>query len=246
MNPGIVAAAAVLAIGAIVAVSAREGRVAVLGLALALVAAPLVSDPLPAITSLAIRLTGAVLAAYLILAALRTDATSTLGTHLGWPVQVLQAVAAAIIGYGIASQAALGGVGAGVPGGGGSGTGTDGGPEMIVSLGVAAGAAVVVVAIEPIVAARDGLRLGIGLLLALTGVTVMRNALLGSVGGIEHIVVAATIASIAAATAVICLGAAASGGSLSLSRLPRSIRARRPAGPERRHHPDDPADEDPA
>ena len=245
MNPGIVAAAAVLAIGAIVAISAREGRVAVLGLALALVAAPLVSEPLPAITSLAIRLTGAVLAAYLILAVLRTDATTTLGTHLGWPVQILQAVAAAIIGYGIASQTALGAVGLGTPVGG-TGGGADGGAETIVSLGVAAGAAVLVVAIEPIVAARDGLRLGIGLLLALTGVTVMRTALLGSVGGIEHIVVAATIASIAAATAVICLGAAASGGSLSLSRLPRSIRARRPAGPERRHHPDDPADEEPA
>lgn len=232
MNPGIVAAAIVLVLGAVVAVSAREGRLAVLGLAVVLVAAPVVADPLPPITSLAIRLTGAVLAAYLIRAALRAGSATTLGTHLGWPVVVLQAAAAAVIGFGIALDAAFGLEGAAAPDGVPVLAGAL--PDFVLPIGVAAGAAVLVLSIEPIAAARDGLRLGIGLLLALSSMTVIRGALLGPAGGLEHIVVAATIAAIAAGTAVVCLGAAASGGGLSLSRLPASIRARRPAATDGR------------
>jgi len=224
----VAASAAILGIGAVVAASAREGRVAVLGLAVVLVAAPLVMDPLPSVTVLAIRLTGSVLAAYLIHAALRSE-PSTLGTHLGWPVQALAAIAAGVVGFGIAAEAALGLVGLGAE------TDPAGGATVVyrpaalaLHLGVAAGAATIVLSIEPIVAARDSLRLGIGLLLALTGLTVIREALVGPAGGLEHIVIAATIAAIAAATAVVCLGATASGDGLALTRIPRSIRARRP------------------
>jgi len=223
----IVASAAILGIGAVVAASAREGRVAVLGLAVAMVAAPLVADPLPAVTVLAIRLTGSVLAAYLIHAALRSE-PSTLGTHLGWPVQLLVAIAAGIIGFGIAGEAALGfvGLGPGVPAGGSPAA--PGAATLALYAGVAAGTATIVLAVEPIVAARDGLRLGIGLLLALTGLTVFREALIGPTDGLEHILIAATTAAVAAGTAVVCLGAAASGDGLVLGRIPRSLRARRP------------------
>ena len=228
MNLLIVASAVVLGIGAVVAASAREGRVAVLGLAIALVAAPLVADPLPSVTVLAIRLTGSVLAAYLIHAALRSE-PSTLGTHLGWPVQLLVAVAAGVIGFGIAGEAALGLVGLGAETDPGGGSPVVYGPATLaLFLGVAAGTATIVLSVEPIVAARDGLRLGIGLLLALTGLTVFREALIGPTDGLEHILIAATTAAVAAGTAVVCLGAAASGDGLALSRIPRSIRARRP------------------
>ncbi len=230
MNPVVIAAALALVIGAVVAVSAREGRLAVIGLALALVAAPLLADPLPSVIGLAVRLTGAVLAAYLIRAALHSGPVFTLGTHLGWPVQVLQAVGAGAIGLGIAIEAVS------IPGIGGS----DGTPAgaMTAAIAVAAGAAAIVLAVEPIVSARDGLRLGVGLLLALNGLSVIRVALLGSAGGLEHIVVAAALASIAAGTAVVCLGAAASGGGLALSRVPSPIRARRPTPIERPWHDD--------
>lgn len=225
MNLLIVASAAILGIGAVVAASAREGRVAVLGLAVAMVAAPLVADPLPAVTVLAIRLTGSVLAAYLIHAALRSE-PSTLGTHLGWPVQLLVAIAAGIIGFGIAGEAALGLVGLGPETGGPPAA--PGPATLALYVGVAAGTATIVLAVEPIVAARDGLRLGIGLLLALTGLTVFREALIGPTDGLEHILIAATTAAVAAGTAVVCLGAAASGDGLALGRIPRSLRARRP------------------
>ncbi len=220
------AAALVLIGGAVLAVSAREGRVAVLGLALVLVTGPLVAEPLPPITSLAIRLTGAVLAAYLIRAALRSSSGMTLGTHLGWPVQILQAAAASVIGFGIALEAAVGPTGIGA-GDGGAGL-LDPSAGLATPIGVAAGAAVLVLSFEPIVAARDGLRLGLGLLLALTAMTVIRSALLGAPSGLEHIVVAATFAAVAAGTAVVCLGASAAGGDLSLPRIPDSLRARRP------------------
>lgn len=224
----VVASAAILGVGAVVAASAREGRVAVLGLALVMVAAPLVADPLPSVTVLAIRLTGSVLAVYLIHAALRSE-PSTLGTHLGWPVQLLVAIAAGVIGFGIAAEAALVLVGPGAATDPGSGAAiASGTSNLALHLGVAAAAATIVLAIEPIVAARDVLRLGIGLLLALTGLTVFRVALVGPADGLEQIVIAVTTAAVAGATAVVCLGAAASGDGLALSRIPRSIRARRP------------------
>lgn len=224
----VVASAAILGVGAVMAASAREGRVAVLGLAIVLMAAPLVADPLPSVTVLAIRLTGSVLAAYLIHAALRSE-PSTLGTHLGWPVQLLVAIAAGVIGFGIAGEAPLGLVSPAI------GTDPTTGPAIVssstslaVRLGVAAATATIVLAIEPIVAVRDVLRLGIGMLLALTGLTVFREALVGPADGLEQIVIAVTTAAIAGATAVVCMGAAASGDGLSLSRIPRSIRTRRP------------------
>ncbi|MEK6721542.1 MAG: hypothetical protein AABZ33_12885 [Chloroflexota bacterium] len=231
MSPVVVAAALALVIGAVVAVSARESRLAVIGLAVALVAAPLVADPLPSVIGLAVRLTGAILAAYLIRAALRSGAVLTLGTHLGWPVQVLQAVGAGAIGLGIAMEAGS------IPGGAGSSGTPDG--VTAAAVAVAAGAVAIVLAVEPIVSARDGLRLGVGLLLAVNGFSVVRTALLGSGGGLEHIVVAAALASIAAGTAVVCLGAAASGGGLALSHVPSPIRGRRPTPVDRPWQDDD-------
>ncbi len=223
MNPALAAAAFALVIGAVMAVSAREGRVAVLGLVIALVATPLVADPLPSVPALAIRLTAAILAAYLVRSALHGGPTVTLGSHLGWPVHVVQAATAAVIGYGIATAGTFAVAPSGPP---------DGALPTVVPLGLAAAAAVLVLAFEPIALARDGLRLGIGLLLALSAVSVAASAVLGQADALAQIVVAASTATIAAGTAVVCIGATAASGDLALSRIPSSLRTRRPGSDE--------------
>ncbi|HEY6571038.1 MAG TPA: hypothetical protein VIZ22_12145, partial [Candidatus Limnocylindrales bacterium] len=85
MTPLLVALAGLVAVGGIVAVSAREPRFAVLGVIIALVGAGYVADPLPSLAALAARLTGAVLGGYLIWVALRRAPAQTAGWHVGWP-----------------------------------------------------------------------------------------------------------------------------------------------------------------
>ena len=66
MNPVLGAVAAVVVTGAVIAISAREGRLAVVGLAATLVFAALLGTPLDAPLGLAASLTGGILAAYLL------------------------------------------------------------------------------------------------------------------------------------------------------------------------------------
>src|SRR5690606_39064001 len=94
VNPALTAVAIVAVAGAVVAVSAREGRVAVLGLVLALVVSPLVALPVPDVLSLAIRMVAGVLAAYLLWAVLRGPSRRTAGSRLGWPVEAVVALVA--------------------------------------------------------------------------------------------------------------------------------------------------------
>jgi membrane protease YdiL (CAAX protease family) len=65
VNPALAGVAIVVIVGAIVAGSARNARTAILGLVVALVAAPLLADPPAAPLGLAARLVAAVLAGYL-------------------------------------------------------------------------------------------------------------------------------------------------------------------------------------
>ena len=119
MNPILAGVALVVTAGAVTAISAREARAALVGLAIALVASPFLGDPLPQVSTLAMRVVGAALAAYLLRAAL--EAAHPLpargprlpgGSRIGWPAEALIAVAAWVVAVylanGLASMASTG------------------------------------------------------------------------------------------------------------------------------------------
>jgi len=99
VNPALAGVALVVIVGAVVAGSAKNGRTAILGLVVTLVAAPLLADPPAAPLGLAARLVAAVLAGYLLWVATRGPAARTGGTLVGWPTEAFLAIAAAVVGY---------------------------------------------------------------------------------------------------------------------------------------------------
>jgi hypothetical protein len=172
VNPIAAALAVVAVAGAVVALSVRDGRIALVGLLATLVAAPLVSPGADDPWAAAARLVAAVLAAYLLRLPLR-DRPATLGSRLGWPAEALAAAAAFLAGA-AAHEVAMPGLG----------------PVEAT----AAGCALLVLAAAPMLERVDVLRLGLGLLLALTGADLVRAGLAGPPPALESIVVAAALA----------------------------------------------------
>ncbi len=178
MTPILVALAGLVAVGGIVAVSAREPRFAVLGVIIALVGAGYVADPLPSLVALAARLAGAVLGGYLIWVALRRAPAQTAGWHVGWPGAVALAVAAFAAGWFAAGTlaTALGATTGEGPSAAGVATALSAG-SPVARAALAAAFALVALAAAPVLVARDVLRLGIGLLLLIAAAGLVRNAL---------------------------------------------------------------------
>jgi hypothetical protein len=187
VTPLLVALAGLVAIGAIVAVSAREPRFAVLGLIIALVAGAYVADPLPSVAALGARLAGAALAGYLIWVALRHAPAQTAGWHVGWPGATALAVGAFAAGWlasGTLATALAATTGEG-PSAAGVATALVAG-SPVARAALAASFALVALSAAPVLVARDILRLGIGLLLLVAAAGLVRNALgTGSDGAIE-------------------------------------------------------------
>lgn len=183
--------------GAIVAIAARDTRTVLLGLAIALVATPLVADPLAAPVGLAARFLGAILAAYLlwIVARERPDlgliGAPTGGSRIGWPAEILLAGGAAIVGF------AAHGLGA-----------PAGGP----ALASAAGFALAALAVAPVMTGRDVIRVGTGLLLLIDAALLVRTALGGTPGPVEQLLTAGLLVVLAGALAAIAANARADGG----------------------------------
>jgi hypothetical protein len=179
--------------GAVVAVSAREARAALLGLLVVLLASPLIADPLPAPLPFSARIAAALLAARLIAIAIRDFDRPTAGSRLGWPVEALAAVAAAVVGRGAhgLGAAALGPVWAS-----------------------AAGFALGVLSAAPIVTSRDTFRLGVGAMLLLSGGLLVRTALGGTPSELEQLVTAGLVAGVGGAVAMIVRGAREATGDL--------------------------------
>jgi hypothetical protein len=194
MNPALALIGVAVLAGAVVAVAARESRVTVLGLALALIAAPLVVAPPPSVLPLAGRLVAAILAGYLLWIAVRHAPAHgrTHGSRLGWPVESLIAGAAATVGFGI------------------GGTGTGGLPEAM-----AVGLALTAVAIPPLVRG-DALQVGVGAMLLITAVEVLRVGLAGPPTPLEHVVASGLLVAVAAGVAMLVDAAVATGASLEL------------------------------
>ena len=185
MNPALGAIAAAVLAGAVVAVSVREGRIAVVGLAVALVFSPLLTDPLDTPLAIAARLAGGVLAAYLLWIAVRDGGTTT-GSRIGWPTEALLAAAAFVVGLGThgLGATALGPVEA-----------------------QAAGFALAALAFVPVATGRDVLRVGIGLFMLLQGALLLGVGLDGNPSEFEQLVTAGLIAALGAAVAALAYAA---------------------------------------
>jgi hypothetical protein len=210
VNLALAGLACVVVAGAVVAVSARETRAALLGLLVALLGASLVADPLPGPLPIAARLASAFLACRIIAVAIRNLDEPTSGSRLGWPVDVLAAAAAAIIGFGTH--------GLGAPGLG---------PAEAQAAGFALG----VLAASPIVSSRDVFRLGMGAILLVVGGLLVREGIGGTPSELEQLVTSGLVVGLGGAIGVLILGARAAVGSLAVRDEP----ARDPARPDRRH-----------
>jgi hypothetical protein len=186
VNPALAGLACVVVAGAVVAVSARETRAALLGLLVALLASTLIADPLPGWLPIAARILAAFLASYLIAIAIRGESGGTGGSRIGWPVEILVAAAAAVIGFGTH--------GLGAPGGG---------PAEAQAAGFAVG----VLAAAPVVSGRDVFRLGIGAVLVLLGSLLVRAGLSGTPSELEQLVTSGLIVGLGGAVGVIVMNA---------------------------------------
>jgi hypothetical protein len=190
VNPGLAGVALAVVLGAVVAVSARNARTAVLGVVLAMVGGSFLADPLPDSIGLAARLVGSVLGGYLLWIAARGSDARTGGSRLGWPAELLAAGAGAIVGYGS--------LGLGAPAGG---------PELAQAAGIACAA----VAVAPILNGRDILRVGLGLNLLVCATILVRTALGGTPGDLEQLVLGGLIAVLGGVVAMVALAARADG-----------------------------------
>jgi hypothetical protein len=199
VNLALAGLACVVVAGAVVAVSAREARAALLGLLVALLAAALVADPLPGPLPIAARLASAFLACRLVAIAIRDLDEPTSGTRLGWPVEAIAAAAAAVIGFGTH--------GLGAPG--------EGAAEA-----QAAGFAVGVLAASPIVSSRDVFRLGMGAILLLLGGLLVRQGLSGTPSELEQLVTSGLVVGLGGAVGVVIAGARTAVGGLAVRDQP--------------------------
>jgi len=225
VNPILAGVGLVVVAAAVVAVSARDARIAVLAVALVLILSPMVADPFPQPVGLAARLVGGILATYLLWMAVRDRASAgsiagrplapTGGSRIGWPAELLVAAAAGLVG--IASH------GLGAP---------TGGP----ALASAAGFAVAALAVTPMLTGGDVLRVGIGLFLLIDAALLVRVGLDGTPLPLEHLVASGVIVVLGGALAALAAAARSDGaGGMDLVPDPEPRRRREPDA-----HPMDP------
>lgn len=212
MNPALVAIVLAIGAGAVIAVSARDGTVAAIGIAIALVGSALLADPYPSAAVLGVRVVAALLVATLVRSALREGPRQP--SPMGWPSEALLATAGAVAGLGVAVglasvAAAAGGVGVGQPGGGEPGAPVDGGVALTaLALITSAGTSLLALGVAPMVHGRPGPRRAIGLVLVTQAVLLLRLGIAGPAVALEEIaravllvVAGATGAALAHATA---------------------------------------------
>ncbi len=190
MNPALAGVALAVLLGAVVAVSARTARAAVLGVILAMVGASFLAEPLPDTLGLTARLVGTILAGYLLWIAGRDPDARTGGSRLGWPAELLVAAAASVVGYGSH----------------GLGSPADGPP-----LAQAAGFALAALAVAPMVNGRDVLRMGLGAIMLITGGILVRTSLGGTPGNLEQLTAAGLLAVVGGVVAAMAVAARTDG-----------------------------------
>lgn len=178
MTPALVILAVLVGVAGVVAVAAPDPRAAALAAFAAIGLAAFVADPLPGAVALAARVTGSALAGWLAWIALRGAPRATDRSALGWPGAAAVAVVAFVAGWlaaeslgtslrvaaaaGQAPTAAASSLAAGSP---------------VAAAAVGAACALVVLAASPILQPRDGVRLGLGVVLLLAAGSLLGNGL---------------------------------------------------------------------
>jgi hypothetical protein len=190
----LVAAGALVALGAGVATGARGARAASLGALASLVFVPFVADPLPEIPVGLFRIVAGVLAAFLLLVAGRR-ATDESASPLGLPATLATAAAAFVAGLG-ATAVGL--------------------PSFGPSAAVGAGLACLAVALPPVIRARDAFRLGTALVVLANAGLLLRTGLSGASPALEVLVGGAALVALAAAVLALAGVAVAATGALTI------------------------------
>jgi hypothetical protein len=200
MNLALVAIVLAIGAGAVVAVSARDAAAVAIGLAMALVAAGLLAEPLPSAAILGVRIVAALLAVALIRWAARGGQRQF--SPLGWPAEAMLATAAAVAGLGMA----VGLASIGTP------IGPDGGAQAAslttTALILAAGTSLLALGAAPLVHGRPGVRRAIGLVLVTQAVLLVRVGLAGPATELEEITRAGLLVAAAASGSALARAAA--------------------------------------
>ena len=190
----LVAAGALVALGAGVATGARSARAASVGALACLVFVPFVADPLPDFPVALFRIVAGVLAAYLLLVTgRRADEGSA--SPLGLPATLAVAAAAYVAGLG-ATAVGL--------------------PSFGSSAAVGAGLACLAVALPPVIRARDAFRLGTALVVLANAGLLLRSGLSGTSPALEVLVGGAALVALAAAVLTLAGLAAMATGALTI------------------------------
>jgi hypothetical protein len=216
MSPALIAVVLIVCVGAVVAVSTRDWDGAAIGIAIALVSSSLLSDPLPSVAILGVRVVAGLLVAVILRAALRGGPRQP--SPLGWPAEALIATAGAVAGLGLAVGLAQLGTAAGVPVGvpGSPGPSGPAGPAAgsgdvtvtAMALVVAAGCALLALGIAPLIHGDSGGRRAIGLVLVTQAVLLLRLGVGGPAVELEEVARAALLVVSGATGAVIARAAA--------------------------------------
>jgi hypothetical protein len=173
-------AAVAVVLGGVVAATGRDGRIVVLGLMLAAVAASLVASPLPGSLAVTARILGAMLAAYLLWAAAGSGTVNSAGSAIGLVAECAVAVAAFAVGLALKPVDPLAG------------------PVEAQ----AAGLSLIALAIVPL-AGRDVFRMGVGVTLLTLGSSLLVGAWSGPTPPLEQLAMAALLVGIAGATSLL-------------------------------------------
>jgi hypothetical protein len=226
VTPILVLVAVLVVACGVTAAAAQDPRLATLGAFGAVTLAALVSDPLPSAAALLARLAGALLGGWLVWMSLRGAPRVSARTALGWPGTAGVAAAAFAGGWLAASHlgvTVVNSVGdaqaAGVPGG------SLAGGSAVALAAISAAAALAVLAAAPVVLPRDGLRLGLGVILLVAAAGLLGDGAGAGPDDTLDLAVAILIALTGAAIAGVTTAMLRTGGDLVL----RDALAREPA-----------------
>jgi hypothetical protein len=214
VNPALAGVALAITVGAIIAVSSHDARTAVLALAVTMIGAPILADPVPDTTGLAARAVAAILGVYLLMIAVRGGEAPTGGSRLGWAAEASLAAAAGITGYAVHGLGAAG---------------------LGPALAQGAGFALAALAIVPLITGRDVIRIGVGLLLLTHGSLLVRVGLGGTPSSLEELVTAGLVVGLSGVIGVLAFSAKRDG--VDMFRLAAGPRSRTQGRPDPRAEP---------
>jgi len=194
MTPLLLAASGAVVVGGVLCVTARDVRLTVAGLVLALIGGPLLVDPLPASGPLAVGIVAGLVAGDLAWLAIR-DRPDVAGrgrpaSRIGWLAALLLAITAVVIGLALGHDPAAPFANPGA-----------------ADVARATALALLVLALPPVLAGASSRRLGLGSLLLVVAALIARSALAGSPTPLESIVGAfVEVAAAGSMAAVLGLG----------------------------------------